>query len=633
MALRKERIRFVDPFMGHQARRLHLTEPDYTRPLLEMTPEQKERIMDKLAFLYGEERARKCFVELERIMRVYYAHKTPEMIEEDKTFDPAQRFTERDIILITYGDLIRSPGKAPLRALSDFLNVFMRGAINTIHILPFFPYSSDRGFAVIDFEQVDPRLGSWEDIEELSLHFRLMFDGVFNHVSSKSRWFQEFCNGNPRYQNYFISFSTKEAISPDHLKLILRPRTTDLLTGFHTINGMKYVWTTFSPDQIDLNYKNEEVLLRVIEILLYYVRRGADIIRLDAVTYLWSELGTSCAHLKQTHVVVQLFRAVLDVVAPRVALITETNVPHEENISYFGDGQNEAQMVYNFALPPLVLYTFLTGNCRKLAEWASTLERVSDTATYFNFLDSHDGIGLMAVKNILRSEEIDFLVEKARQHGGLVSYRLDGDGTRSPYELNITWYSALNCEDADESLDLQVDRFVASRAIALILMGVPGIYFHGLFGSPNDRDAILHGGEPRSINRKVVDERALFETFSDPSSSAYKIAKRFGDLIEKRIQMPAFHPNSTQRLLFIDDAVFCVLREAPDGRQIVLALTNVTAREQSVDISGEEIGRWCEVWTDVVSETALTMNNGKLSVRLKPYQVMWLTPHGMADQT
>ena len=253
-------------------------------------------------------------------MRVYYAHKPQALVDADAAFTPAERFSERDVVLITYGDLLTTPGRPPLQVLASFLRRFMRGAINTVHILPFFPYSSDRGFSIIDYEEVDPRLGSWDDIAVLAAEFRLMFDGVFNHASSRSRWFQRFLNGHPGYEDFFVAFTTRDAIDPDYLRLILRPRTSDLLTPFRTINGMRFVWTTFSPDQVDLNFRNPRVLLRVVEILLAYVRRGADVVRLDAVTYIWRELGTSCAHLRETHALVQLFRAILDVVAPRVAL-------------------------------------------------------------------------------------------------------------------------------------------------------------------------------------------------------------------------------------------------------------------------------------------------------------------------
>lgn len=558
-------------------------------------------------------------------MKVYSAHKPAAMIEADKSFVATEQFTEEDVILITYGDLIDTPNKTPLRALSDFLTVFMGSAINTIHILPFFPSSSDRGFSIIAYEEVDPSLGTWDDIEELSLRFRLMFDGVFNHVSASSRLFQEFLNGNSNFSDFFIRFSTREQISEDHLRLILRPRVTDLLTGFNTIAGRQYVWTTFGPDQIDLNFKNEKVLARVVEILLYYARRGADIIRLDAITYLWSELGTTCAHLQQTHVVVQLFRSILEAVAPHVALVTEANVPHEELVTYFGNGKNETHLVYNFALPPLVLLAFQESNCELLSRWAEKLQNPSDTATYFNFLDSHDGIGLLAIKNIVSQEQIERMVRKALTYGAIISYREDADGNTIPYEINSTWYSALN-RDGEEDVDRQVDRFIASRAIALVLRGVPGTYLPSLLGAQNDLQSVLDSGEPRSINRKTLDERTLIDKLGDRTTSTYKVASRFRELIEKRTKTPAFHPNGSQRVLVRYPAVFSLVRTSPDGSQRVLALTNVSGEGQEVSFSETDLGTGARTWKDIVSGRTLESSSGTVRAKLEPYQNLWLTP-------
>lgn len=613
-----------EPAAGLPARylRSHLPEPDYSRPLLQVSEGQRRRLLGLLAVLYGEQRAEAAWPELERLMRVYCAHKPPEMVAEEAGFDPRERFSERDVVLITYGDLLTSPGKRPLQALGDFLDVFMHGDINTVHILPFFPWSSDRGFAITDYEEVDPRLGSWNDIEELSRRYRLMFDGVFNHASSKSRWFQRFLNGRPGYEDFFVSFNTRDAIDPDHLKLILRPRTSELLTYFRSIDGPRWVWTTFGPDQVDLNFKNERVLMRVLEVLLLYVRRGADMLRLDAVTYIWRELGTRCAHLRETHALVQLFRAVLDVVAPQVALVTETNVPHADNIGYFGDGGNEAQMVYNFALPPLVLHSFHTGSCDALARWAATLGKRSDTATFFNFLDSHDGVGLLGARGLLSEVEIMALVDETREHGGLVSYRDGGDGTKSPYELNITWYSALNREDAGEPQRLQVARFIASRAIALALRGVPGVYLPSLFGAKNDTAAVLGGREARSINRRTLDETALFALLQQRASWVHQVATRFRRLVRRRILAAAFHPNAEQLVLNAGEEVFALLRWCGDGRERVLALTNVTADEQRVSLRAEQLGAG-PAWRDLLTGRPFR-SAGALELSLKPYEVLWL---------
>jgi glycosidase len=605
------------------------SEPDYSRPLLELTAAQREAILDKLRILYGRRRAETTYPEVERLMKVFYAYKTPEMIADDEAFDPAERFSHEDAILITYGDLLVSPGRTPLEALGSFVRRFMRGTIDMVHILPFFPYSSDRGFAIIDYEDVDPRLGSWQQIEDLADDFRLMFDGVFNHVSSKSRWFQRFLNGRPGFEEFFIAFTTQDAIDKDRLRLILRPRTTELLTRFQTIHGPKWVWTTFGPDQIDLNFKNERVLQRVVEVLLYYVRRGADLVRLDAVTYIWHELGTRCAHLRETHALVQLLRAILDVVAPQVALVTETNVPHADNVSYFGNGRDEAQLVYNFALPPLVLHAFHTGDASVLTRWASSLTHVSESATYLNFLDSHDGIGLMGVRGLLPPDQIDLLVELAQAHGGLVSWRDEGDGTRSPYELNITWYSALNREGVGESQELQVARFMATRAIALALRGVPALYLPSLFGAKNDSGAVLSGAEPRSINRRTIDEPALFRLLDDKSSWVSQVARRARRLLKRRKTLHAFHPNAEQTVIDVSPAVFAVLRSTRDRRQRVLCLVNVTPRVQSVSVPVWTVGGR-ELWRDILSRRSTEARDGCLTFDLAPYDVAWLRPSSPA---
>lgn len=605
--------------------RRHLPAPDYEQPRFELQPAQRARLLAILAELYGPEGAAACFPELERLMRVYHATKTPAMLAADRAFDPARRFDERDVVLITYGDLLESPSRRPLEALDEFVSRFLRGTINTIHLLPFFPYSSDRGFAVIDFEEVDPRLGTWEEIERLGQRFQLMFDGVFNHVSSKSRWFQRFLNGRPGFDRYFYTFSTNEALSPEHLKLILRPRTSDLLTPFRTIHGVEWVWTTFGPDQVDLNFTNPEVLLRVVEILLLYVRRGADIVRLDAVTYIWRALGTSCAHLREGHAVVQLFRAVLDVVAPRVALITETNVPHDDNVAYFGDGWNEAHMVYNFALPPLTLHAFLTGDARKLTSWAGGLSTPSPATTFFNFLDSHDGIGLLGARGLLDDAEVAFLMRCVEEHGGLVSYRDRGDSTRTPYELNITWYSALNRDGSGESVELQVARFVASRSIALALSGVPGIYLPSLFGSKNDVDAVRAGEGARAINRDTIQVPALMRQLRDRTSWVAQVSRAFERLIRARIAHPAFHPRAEQKVVDGSPGAFAVLRTAADGSR-VLAVTNVTGRDLDFRCPRGTLGRAGVEWRDLFSRRRARAEVGDVELRLAPYEVLWLAP-------
>jgi sucrose phosphorylase len=586
----------------------------------------------RLRFLYGEDKAKATLPELERILRVHHAHKPPDLVEAEKTLDPKERFTEKDMVLITYGDLIEGDEHSPLATLHRFVRSTNRGAINTLHILPFFPYSSDRGFAVVDFSRVDPEMGTWDDIHRMGLEYDLMFDGVMNHCSSRSRMFREYLCGNPYYKGFFISYDSPDDLTPDQRSKIFRPRTSDILTRFHTIDGPRYVWTTFSEDQIDLNFRNPDVLLRIIESLLFYVRQGADLLRLDAVTYIWAEPGTECVHLPETHEIVKLIRDVMDMAAPCVALITETNVPHEENVSYFGNGRDEAHMVYNFALPPLVLHTFYREDSTAMSEWAGDLEPPSESATFFNMLDTHDGIGLMGVREILTKEDLDFMIERAKSHGAYVSHKMTEARTEEPYEINCSWWSALNREDGDEDLSFQVKRYVASRSLALVLRGVPGVYAHGAVGTSNDHALARKTGVKRDVNRGVIDARAIAKTLKEPDSRVAQLAREMPKLNLNRTSHRAFHPNGSQRVLMISPDLFAVYRIAPEGDPRVLTLTNVTQRTIRVEIPLSELQVRESRWYDLIHEREWTAREGKLSLSMEPYDVFWLKPFSEQDE-
>jgi len=602
-------------------------EPDFTRPHLEIPEETRERMFSRLKLLYGEEDAVKWLPELERRLKVFSAHKPPEAEGLEKAFNPANRFTERDLILITYGDLLRAKGRSPLAGLAGFLEEAekLKGIINTLHILPFFPYTSDRGFSVTDFKAVDPNLGSWKDIENIGQRFKLLFDGVLNHASSKSPQIQEMLNGNSDYSDFALVFRSPDELTPEQRKLIVRPRTSDLLTEFQSIDGPVWLWTTFSADQVDLNYQNPKVLMEMVGTLLLYIRKGVDIIRLDAVTYLWSEPGTPSVHLEETHEIIKLFRDVMDLTAPHVALLTETNVPHEENISYFGSGTDEAQMVYNFALPPMVLHTFYTEDATALSEWAAGLEAPSDTTTFLNFLDSHDGVGLMGVKNILQKEEINHIIHRAKEHGAFISYKTVGEG-RESYEINTTWWSAVNMDNSTEEISFQVKRYVASRSISLVLQGVPAIYFHGLVGTSNDIDAVLETKNKRDINRAVIHEAALIDKLEDPESRLSHIRNRLVRILEIRVRFCAFHPNGEQKVITVSPRVFTVLRISPDSQQHILTMTNVTGQAVRIEISLNDVGVEWKNWYDLIGKRGWRARDKRLSVTLQAYDVVWLIP-------
>ena len=562
---------------------------------------------------------------LSHLESIYGAGKAPGLLERvQKIVDdyrqriPSQsgELTERDSILITYGDQVQATGEKPLKTLGKFCEKYLTDVVHGIHILPFYPWTSDDGFSVVDYRQIDPSLGDWDDISSMQSHFRLMFDGVINHISAHSEWFQGFLHDDPHYRNYFVVVEG----SPD-LSQVVRPRALPLLTAFDTPSGEKRVWTTFSADQIDLNYENHEVLLEILDILLMYVERGATFIRLDAIAYLWKEIGTTCIHLPQTHSVIQFLRAVLVEVAPHVHLITETNVPHTDNISYFGDGTNEAQLVYNFALPPLTLHAFHTGDARILSNWARDLTLPSDKTTFFNFLASHDGIGLNPARGILSDADIAALVEKTLAHGGLISYKHNADGSQSPYEMNINYFDALSNPNSlleaagasFETLDLQVDRFIAAQAIMLSLVGVPGIYFHSLFGSRGWPEGVKQTGRNRTINREKVQLEQLQTELASESSLRSKVLTRSRQLLQARSSISAFAPHGNQRILDIHPSVFALERISPDEKTRALCLHNVS--RETIAFSTDH-----ETATDLFTGQTVQMSN----ILLEPYQVLWI---------
>jgi sucrose phosphorylase len=530
---------------------------------------------------------------------------------------PEAEFSERDVVLITYADMLSADDMLPLDSLRQFVGTWLRDLVDIIHILPFFPSSSDAGFSIIDYESVDPALGSWASIDALKADgLRLMVDAVINHVSAESAWFQGFKEGDPIYEDYFIRLDPKADLSA-----ITRPRAHRLLTAVETVRGTEHVWTTFSPDQIDLNYGNPDTLLDVIDVLLSYIEHGAAILRLDAVAYLWKEMGTSCIHLPQAHWIVQLFRAVIDEVAPGVAILTETNVPHPDNVSYFGDGSDEAHLVYNFTLPPLTAHAVLSGSAQHLTEWAGTLRTPSPTTAFLNFTASHDGIGLMPVKGILADDEIELLVTKTQSGGGVISSKSNADGSTSPYELNISYFDLLNGARPEDPQSLCVDRFMVSQAVMLAMAGLPAIYLHSLLGSRNFHQGVEQTGLARSINREKLKMVKIEQELGDAGHLRRAVFVSYRRLIAARIREPAFHPGSAQRILRLDERVFAIQRTDEATHRALLALHNVSAVTVPLSVPVEGVGAG---WRDLIDGRTHQARAGSLSLEVPPYGVAWL---------
>jgi sucrose phosphorylase len=572
-----------------------------------------EKIREKLAALYGQEQAGKILVRVQSLIEKY----------RRKAEDPRKEdLSERDVMLITYADSFYQPGRRPLTSLQQICEHRFKDLFSLIHILPFFPYSSDDGFSVIDYRQVNPHHGNWEDIARLARDFALCFDLVLNHTSASSDYFKGYLNGDARYQDFFIELDENTDTSS-----VLRPRTSPLLHCYETSCGLRWCWTTFSRDQLDLNYKNPDVLLEMLDILLFYVQQGARMVRLDAIAYLWKELGTRCAHLPQTHMVVQLMREVLNVTSPEVLLLSETNVPHKENISYFGDGYNEAQVVYNFPLPPLVLHTLTVGSAKYLADWARTIEPVSPQTTFLNFTASHDGIGVRPAADILTDQEFQALLDLAVRHDGQVSYKNDTDGNAIPYELNINYFDALNNpNDPDAEPETEINRFLLSQSIALTLQGTPAIYIHSLLGSRNWAEGVRQSGQARSINREKLDLDLLEQQLLDEFTRRAQVFNRYSAMIRLRRQEKAFHPQAGQVILDAPEELFALARTSQDQKETIIAVHNVTGHRQVWKLdSGFFSEGFSRELTNLLDGTKyISDSHNQYTIELQPYQIMWL---------
>ncbi len=526
------------------------------------------------------------------------------------------RWSEQDVILITYGDSVTDPEENSLQTLYRFMNTYLREQFSGVHVLPFFPFSSDDGFSVIDYRRVDSRLGSWDDISRIGDNFDLMVDLVINHISRKSSWFRDFIEDRGPRKDYFIE------IDPDlDLSAVTRPRTHPLAVPVETASGTRHVWATFSEDQIDLNFANPDVLLEMIDILLFYVRKGARFIRLDAIGFLWKKVGTNCIHLPETHEIIMLLRDILEVVAPQVVLISETNVPERENFSYFGAG-DEAHMVYQFSLPPLLLHALQKGNSRYLREWAARIPDPPPGCTYLNFSTSHDGIGLRPAEGLLPAEEIDELVETIKGYGGEVSMRLEGNGRNSPYELNVSLFDGLMGFKRDRD-QWQIPRFFCSQIINLALRGIPAIYLHSLTATPNDLKKFRLTGSARAINRHQWNYRRLKDLISNPFTPNGVVFNEFRRLLRNRRFQMAFHPEASQEILDLGEALFGVRRTSLNGAQVIVSISNVTDLTQELNLSDIQKIKSYHSFYDLIARRDIDGTSSRL--KLKPYQSVWLT--------
>ena len=527
--------------------------------------------------------------------------------------EDGESWSQNTIVMITYADTIEDTNSLPINSINKFLKTYCADTFEIVHILPFFPSSSDKGFSVKDYYSVYHQFGQWNDILRISKEFGVMADVVINHGSSESLWFKNFIKAKGKGSDYFLNFD-----EPFDTSKVVRPRTSDLLNPVKTNDGIKYVWCTFSKDQVDYNFSNPVVLFEFVQIIIFYLAKGITVFRFDAVAFIWKKIGTSCINLEKTHEIVRLFRTLLTYLSPKAILVTETNTPARENVSYFGNA-NEAHWIYNFSLPPILIYSILAGDSSYLEKLTMSMPPSQLGTSYLNFIASHDGIGLRPAETFLTKDEVTRFINLMEQNGGRVSYRSNNTDTPEPYEINITLFDAMK-ESFNKEVNLCVERFMCIHAIMLSLEGVPAFYIHSLFGTRNDYALYKQTNQNRSLNRgKIKISEIDLSNESEPQSYIFLQLKK---LMLIRKKQPAFHPNAVQFTLHLGSNLYGIWRQSLDKKQSIFCISNLT--DEIVNLSLLDLNLiGFDHWRDIISE--IEIDDITSEIEFRPYQTMWLT--------
>ncbi len=519
--------------------------------------------------------------------------------------------SEKTSLVICYGDNINSNQKSSIQVFQNFFKKNLNKYFNAIHFLPFYPSSSDSGFAVKDHYKIEKRIGNWSDIKKISKSNQVMADIVINHASARGLWFKNFLKKKRPGKDYFLTVNSKFNTSK-----VVRPRDHKLLKKIDIFKKSDYLWRTFSADQIDLDFSNPSVLLRFIKIMIHLVNNGVTIFRLDAIAYLWKKNGTNCINLNQTHEIVKLFRLITNLLNVETIIITETNLPEKENLSYFGKN-DEANWIYNFTLPPLLIHAFLFENSSYLNKWSKNLPNAKFQNSYLNFIASHDGIGMRPTEGILNKRSLNNFLKRLKKNGSKFSYRKVQNKSRKVYEANITVFDALKKSDFDPNGKFFLERYVAAHAIMISFEGIPAIYFNSLFGKANDEAKYVITGNNRDVNRYKWNHKNITKKLSEKASKQSIFYQSLGKLLEIKRKQKAFHPNAKRLDINLGSKLFCFKRISLDKKQSIISITNCSSVNQYPKLDK----KYCK-WKNIINPQINSLNK---SLKLKPFETMWLS--------
>ncbi len=547
-----------------------------------------------------------------QLLRIIQDFKLESSYEENKN---VSSWDQSHCVLITYADTVRKDNERSLITLERVLNRYFLTLSKVLHILPFLKSTSDGGFAVSSHDYLEDRFGNWEDLKNLSNDHILMADLVLNHVSSSHLWVQQFIKSQePGLSNIFSPSQQKDWSN------VIRPRSSSLFSQINTSDGPRYVWTTFGPDQVDLNWQNPRMVLEFLKLLIKYLGNGVKWLRLDAVGFIWKEEGTTCLHLPKAHLIVKALKMQLSNLLNDGVLITETNVPQKENLSYLIP-EDEAHMAYNFPLPPLLLEAVITSRADLLNNWITNWPDLPVNTTMFNFTASHDGVGLRALEGLMSDQRLNDLLISCEKRGGLISHRRLSNGDDKPYELNISWWSAME-DSSRDSKRFQYERFILTQLVVIALKGVPAFYLPALLASDNDIKSFSMSGQRRDLNRERFKYEELSLTLQNDDSNASRNIKFLSKAMEIRSILDSFHPSSQMECLTKDRSDLVAIKRGKN-RKIILAIHNFTENKLNYKINDLEFLNSISSNVDL-KDYLSGKRYSNLSIVLDPFQVLWI---------
>ncbi len=566
----------------------------------------KKNIKKKLNLIYRSDNSKKDLT--------VYADEIFRVINRYNKFGKKRKkikISEKTSVLICYGDsLINGSKEKSIQIFRKFYEKKLDHFFEVIHFLPFYPSSSDSGFAVKDHYQVDKKLGDWSDISKFSKNNNIMADVVINHASSKGLWFKNFLTNRSPGKDYFLRVNKKFDISK-----VIRPRENRLLKKISIFKKDNLIWRTFSDDQIDLNFRNPKVLLRFLKIMINLANYGVNIFRLDAIAYLWKKSGSKCVNLKETHEIIKLLRIVCDSLKSKPTIITETNLPENENLSYFGTRKNESHWIYNFSLPPLLVHSFLFENSTYLNKWSKNLPQTKIGNNYLNFIASHDGIGMRPVEGYLNKKKLSKFFKRLKKNGGQLSYRKVQNSSKKVYEANITLFNAFQKTDYDKRGKYFLERYISAHAIMVAFEGIPAIYFNSIFGTSNDEYKYIISGNKRDLNRYKWNKKRLENLLKNKNTKQSIFYHKIMNLLSIKKQNKAFHPNAKRENLNIGKKIFCFRRTSLDKKQVIYNITNLSSKNQKFNLN-------CNFKN---FKNLLDKSKINRKFELQPYETLWLS--------